>query len=667
VYRNISPEALHVDVVPTHYFFRNPNLLRTRGSDEPLGGSDLNATFPVRPNRGVNRGYTPGTLRPDGSLASYTSACAPTVYRGDRLPAELYGNVFVAEPTGNLVSRIIVSDDGTAFRGRKAYETAEFLVSTDERFRPVNLSSAPDGTLYVVDMYRGIIQHMAYMTEYLRGNIIERQLEAPVHKGRIFRVVHDTTRRGPTPSLATESSAGLADRFAHPNGWWRDTAQRILVERGDRSVVPVLTGLAQSAPIPARLHALWTLDGLDALDASLVLRALEDRSRDLRVSATRLAERWLGQANHAMQAAVITHIDDPNWAVRPQVAASLGALPSGQRETVLASILDRHGHDPLVVDAALTGLRGAEGVVLEKLLALPAQTAARESAIVMVTATLIRARQEASIQSMFRAITDAARPAWQRDALLRGAEVALLGAPAPSAGTAATPGRGTIDPARGVAETSGRGRGAGGRGGTAVAGSAPAFPGTRPSDPNGRPAPTGTLRLQQQPSLVGLAATDPNGFGLRATRVLERVEWPGKPGVVPVAPLTAEESRRFDTGRSVYANACQACHQPDGQGQDKLAPSLVGSALALARADVTARILLNGKEGIFGLMPPVGAALSDDEMAAVLTYIRREWGQAGAPVDATTIKRVRTQAADRQKPWTNFELSALSAAGEGPP
>ena len=211
VYRNISPEALHVDIVPTPYFFRNPNLLRTRGSDESLGGRDLNTTFPIRPNRGVNRGYTPGALREDGSLATFTSACAPTVYRGDRLPPELYGNVFVAEPAGNLISRIIVTDDGTALRGRKAYDSAEFLASTDERFRPVNLSAGPDGTLYVVDMYHGIIQHMAYMTEYLRDNIVERKLEAPVHKGRIFRIVHDTTQRGPVPATG-ERVIGAAGR-----------------------------------------------------------------------------------------------------------------------------------------------------------------------------------------------------------------------------------------------------------------------------------------------------------------------------------------------------------------------------------------------------------------------------------------------------------------------
>src|SRR4026209_660746 len=105
------------------------------------------------------------------------------------------------------------------------------------------------------------------------------------------------------------------------------------------------------------------------------------------------------------------------------------------------------------------------------------------------------------------------------------------------------------------------------------------------------------------------------------------MEWPGRPGVpAPSAALTAEEQQRFDAGRETYRNICQACHQPDGRGQEKLAPSLVGSALALAPADVTTRILLNGKEGSIGLMPPIGSAISDEQIANVLTYVRREWG-----------------------------------------
>ena len=114
--------------------------------------------------------------------------------------------------------------------------------------------------------------------------------------------------------------------------------------------------------------------------------------------------------------------------------------------------------------------------------------------------------------------------------------------------------------------------------------------------------------------------------------MLARVDWPGKPGVAaPIAPLTPEEQQRFDAGREVYRNVCQACHQPDGRGQEKLAPSLVGSPLALAAPEIPARILLNGKEGAVGLMPPIGSTLSDDDLASVLTYIRASGARPARP------------------------------------
>jgi len=371
-YRNTNESALHVDLVQTSYYARNPSLARTRGSYERLADEtpDLNIVWPVRPNPGTNRAYQLGIDRDDGSLARFTSVCAPLVYRGDRLPAELYGNVFVAEPAANLVSRIILSDDGTGLRAKKAYERGEFLASTDERFRPVYLSNAPDGTLYIADMYRGIIEHRISITEYLRDQIVARKLEQPTGYGRIYRVVHETTTRDGASPFAHASATQLVDALSHTNGWRRDTAQRLLVERGARGVVPDLVKLATGATDwRTRLHALWTLDGLDAIQPETITAALEDSSRDVRVSAIRIAERWLGEAGNAMQAAVLKRLDDSDWAVHQQLAASIGMLPPGTRERAAADVLERYGTDPVVMDATLSGLRGNEWAVLERLLA----------------------------------------------------------------------------------------------------------------------------------------------------------------------------------------------------------------------------------------------------------------------------------------------------------
>ena len=661
IYRNTNESALHVDVVPTAYFARNPNLLRTRGSYERLADDnpELNTVWPVRPNPGTNRAYQIGIDRADGTLAKFTSVCAPMVYRGDRLPSELYGNVFVAEPAANLVGRLVL-EDGATLRARKAYEQGDFLASTDERFRPVFISNAPDGTLYIADMYRGIIEHRISITMYLRDQILSRKLNGPTGLGRIFRVVHDTTKRDMTVrSAAKLSPPELVTLLSHPNGWWRDTAQRLLVERGAKPVVPQLIKLARSAPDPkTRLQALWTLDGVDAIQVATVTEALQDSARDVRLAAIRIAERWLGDASHPIHAAVLKRVEDPEQMVRRQLAASLGAMPPGEARTAaVVSLLSRHGDDPVTVDAALSGMRGSEVGVLERMLSLPVngngpQPNGAESAVTMLAATIVRSAQDTAIQSVFAWLADDQRDARYRSALLLGAEVALLGTTPPGTSSRRPP-----DPvATGLPCPTCPG-------GRAGPGGAYAF--QRPGDPTltggrGNRGAGRNVRLSREPLPLSKLAARGDESGTRAVRILERIGWPGKPGEeTTLAPLTAEQQKRYEAGQEVYRNICQACHQPDGRGQEKVAPSLVGSALALAPAEVTTRILLNGKEGSIGLMPPIGSAISDEQIANVLTYVRREWGQTGTPVDPATVTSVRTLTKDRTRPWTDAELTAL--------
>ena len=375
IFRNTNESALHVDLVPAHYYMRHPNLLRTRGSYESLNGpnGELNEVWPIRPTRGVNRGYQYGILRADGTLAKYTSVCAPMVYRGDRLPAELYGNVFVVDPTVNLVSRIILSDSGNGLTASKAYRDVrgEFLASTDERFRPVNLSLAPDGTLYVVDMYRGIIQHKGYMTEYLRDYVLTHKLDAaelvrPHLSHRAREHASATRRRCRCEPRRRSSFSCCRIRTAGAATWRSSCSSSAATSRS----CPALRKLASSARRRPRA----------AEGAVGARRARRDRAerRDAGACRTRtetcacrrcgLSERWLRMPNHPIQGAVLKRLDDTDWAVRRQLAATLGELPAGSKEAALASILERHGDDPIAVDAALSGSRGSELAVLDRLL-----------------------------------------------------------------------------------------------------------------------------------------------------------------------------------------------------------------------------------------------------------------------------------------------------------
>jgi mono/diheme cytochrome c family protein len=173
------------------------------------------------------------------------------------------------------------------------------------------------------------------------------------------------------------------------------------------------------------------------------------------------------------------------------------------------------------------------------------------------------------------------------------------------------------------------------------------------------------VKLTREPALVALAAAKSGELSSRAAEVLSRLEWPGKPSTgAPVRALTPEEQARFTAGRATYQNLCQPCHQADGGGAESLAPPLIGSEFALAaNPTIPARIVLHGKEGSVALMPPLGSVLSDDEIAAVLTYIRREWGHTAAPVAAADVARTRRETAGRTRPWTVPELTELLRAG----
>jgi len=663
VYRNTNESALHVDLVPTPYYARNPHLLRTRGSYERLAddANGLNSVWPVRPTPGTNRGYQAGILRDDGSLARFTAVCAPLVYRGDRLPAELQGNVFVADPAANLVSRIIVEEGPTGVTARKAYEQGEFLASTDERFRPVYLANAPDGTLYIADMYRGVIEHRISITTYLRDEILGRDLEQPVEWGRIYRVVHESTDRDSHHRPGRVSSSDLVALLSHPNGWWRDTAQRLLVERGsaadaDGAARTALTSLASGAKAPAtRLQALWTLDGMDAIEPDVVAAALEDSSPHVRRSAVRLAERWIGEEAHPIRAAVLRRMKDRDLSVRRQLAASLGTLPAADRDDAVLALLQRDGDDPVTLDAALSGLADREERALARLLQTAGRrTSQREIVAAMLAATIVRRADEAPVQQLFAWASEEGRPAWQRAALLQGAEIALLGAPMPGSGPGRrTAGRGPALPCPTCP------------GGRAGPGGAYAFP--RPTPPVAAPARSRgapgvpVLRLARTPAALVRMAGRGGHVGERAARLLARVWWPGKAGGAGAAPpLTAAEQERFEAGRQIYRSYCQACHRPDGRGQDTLAPTLIGSRLTLAPAGIPVRVLLHGKEGPAGLMPSIGSVLTDGQIAGVLTYIRREWGQAGTPVAPAEVTAVRARTAGRTRPWTDEELRALA-------
>ena len=632
IYRNVNDSPLYVDYTPGQYFLRNPNAVRTRGAFELLIEQMDATVFPVRPTRGVNRGYRDEYFRADGSSIVVQGAGTPTIYRGDRYPESVRGHAFITDSPTNLVHELALTDDGTGrLSATNAYPRGEFFASSDERCRPVNLFSAPDGTIYVVDMYRGVVQAGGLWTDYLASYIKAHELQLPVARGRIWRVVYGTgpDRRGPRPALSSATTAQLVQTLSHPNGWWRDTAQRLLVERGDRAAAPALATLARSAPDwRTRLHALWTLDGLGAIEPVSVERALADGSPDVRAAAIRLSERWIGQPGHPLTNSVLELANDKSWTVRRQLAASIGELPAALRAGVAAALFARDGADPIVVDTLVSSLNGVEADVLALVLNARAASPPKES-VRMLAAAVAKNGNAARVQRIVDVTVDEHQPAWQRIALLEGLDLGL-----PASGGRASRGGGLP----GLSTPGGRVVIVPGRGVTLAA------------------EPAGLLQLADGTGEIADAARD----------VAAKLNWSGKPTPPSAAtPLTPEEQQRFDAGKVVFSNLCAGCHGPDGQGKENLGPSLITSKYVLANPQIAMRILVGGKEGPIGMMPPLAGVLSDQQIAEALTYIRREWGHTASPVSELDVRELRQSTATHTGPWTEAELSSMVSSGRG--
>ncbi|MBX7208148.1 MAG: c-type cytochrome [Verrucomicrobiaceae bacterium] len=614
-YFDYNSDLLRCDLLPPAMYLRNPNVKDMLALNFKVMTDQ--SVWPAVPTPGVNRGYNPGQLRDDGRLATVTGTCGPCVYRGDLMP-ELRGNVFAAEPCGLLVKRLVLKEAGGVVSAANAYQGSEFAASTDERFRPVNINNGPDGALYITDIARGIVQHKAFITHYLEANIKARNLEQPVNLGRIWRIVPDVNKTKPAPVKLPKATADIVPFLDHPNGHIRDTAQRVLIERADAAVVPAIKALVTSAKSPqGRVQALWTLEGLNAIATSpeTIIEALRDKSDKVRVAAVRLS-------NVAQAPQLLAMKDDPSAEVRVHLAAQVSAQAGPEAQQAVLALLKKGG-STLLNDAIATGARGRELEVLEALMAEPAgKTDALTSSGLpqMLANCVMNERRGARVTRLLDLTAKQATGSARLAALLNG----MAGIPV---------------------------------------------------DKKSKPVPRKLLYLEAQPaSLTALAKVTK---GDTATKKLVNaidasLAWPGKPGVPPppkIVPLTAEQQAQFEQGKMIYAGLCAACHQPTGTGLDGLAPPLVDSDWLLGPAERPIKIVLHGIGGPLVVggrtwrleMPPL-TTLTDDQIASILTYLRREWEHTASPVKPGDVAKVRDTTKGRTKAWTADELKPAAPA-----
>jgi mono/diheme cytochrome c family protein/glucose/arabinose dehydrogenase len=601
-YFNYNSDLLRSDRVPALYQARHPSpAFKSLWNAKMMASGEV---WPGHPTPGMNRGYG-GGMREDGSLKSVTGTCGPGVYRGGLLPAGFDQNVFIPEPVGNLVKRVVLTERDGLAQGANAYTGKEFLTSPDERFRPVNCATGPDGALHIVDLARGIVQHTAYLTHYLVANIKDRKLEQPWDQGRIWRVVP----KGTSPRAVTvpRDVAGRVGALASPNGWVRDTAQRLMVEQGQQEAVPALAALIldTQSPALARWHALWTLEGLGALRPETLNPALADPDPRVRALALRLSEPWLLRLEKALVLpAVLRAVEKPSGPVRLQGLLTLGGLVDPMAE---AAALDLLLAGPLSVELAeayALGQRGRELAALQRVLAdARLREVGGPVARLLAAVILAEGRGEKTLAAL---------------QLLPGA-----------------PGKLRAELLNGLVDASGARK--------------------------GRP-----VHLPTDGSGLGAWAAGDKKTRDAWKKVDAVLAWPGKPGAPPppvVKPLSTEEEALFARGKPIYETLCGACHQLDGRGLSGLAPPLADTEWTLGPDGRLIRIVLQGLTGpirVAGMtyemdMPPLGQ-LDDHDVAAVLTYIRRAWDHGAAPVTPARVKAVRAETASRALPWTEAEL-----------
>lgn len=605
LYFNYNEDWLRCDLVP--------------GSlAAPLGAGQLGtlnhrvvadrSVWPIRITPGVNRGYQPGRLV-DYVLAIHTAVCSPYVYRDDLLPAR--GDVFVCEPAGHLIRRIALRDHDGVLRGDNVYqgEKREFLASTDERFRPVHLFGGPDRALYVVDMYRGVIQHKNFVTSFLRHQIEKRQLEQPTGLGRIWRIVPATT---PDPVVAAlpdaDQPGSLVAALVGTSSVLRDLAMRELVQGRFVAMAQRIREQGRAAADAAvRTHCLATLAGLERLTRDDVRLALQDQDP--------------GVVAFALQHVAPHLIAGDSFAWQFVNRQALGGPPSVAWHAVLAYAATAQGSPEPKIQ---TRVQAAAVALL----------AARPD--VPMLAELLAATFGAQTPAVL-ALGGDALPASARHALGGGtgkrrqaAELALFFPAVLALGEAARR--------------------------DALAGFVAALP-----KGNAR---VGCLTLPATPpALVSLAQSSDRQVADHAHTILAAVALQPTGTTAPEVSRTADELRRLGAGERLYAAACAACHQLDGAGMAGLAPPLRDSEWVAGPAERPIKIVLHGVKGPIEAagqqwdreMPGQGH-LGDQELADILSYVRSRFGRVAELVGKADVAAVRQAHRARQEPWTAGEL-----------
>lgn len=432
--RFISQNTTHLRhvVVPMKYLLRAPLLEVSNVNNDPYGKRER-LMYPIsepeewRLERTKVRQKRYDELqsgRKEYAAGHITGAAGSTVYNGDAWPENYRGSIFTGDVSANLVRQDLLAADGVTFTAQPAKDGVEFLTSTDQWFRPTCFANAPDGNLYLMDMSRQTIETPLSIPEDLQKRL-RLDFYRGDDQGRIYRIVADSARakRDLRPNLGKAASQDLVALLGHDNGWHRVTAQRLLVERQDKSVVSKLRELAKSEKPLARLHSLWTLEGIGALEERDVLAALEDKHAGVREQAIRMSESL--KQSPALEKALLAKAKDAEIRVRYQVAYTLGDYRSAAAKQAIAGLAAQEGENQWMRIATMSSAYEWPGEFFSKLIGTKA---ANSQDLLKAIGSLIGARrQQAEIARLLGDASKVSSPQTVLAGLARGLELSRSG------------------------------------------------------------------------------------------------------------------------------------------------------------------------------------------------------------------------------------------------
>lgn len=524
LYTNTNSTIVYAEYLRPGLLAVNPSITKYSSRQKPVG----NRVFPARMNPGINRAYMKNMLDKEGRLINVTGACGLTVYRGDNFPESFYGQVFIPEPCGNLVQAVKIAETEGKYSGEKTYSNSEVLASTDERFRPVNAYTAPDGSLYIVDLYRGILQHKKFLTTYLRKQILSRGLDKPIGLGRIYRLRWKEKAASPVPDFSKMKPVELVSWLKHPNGTLRDTARRLIIEKRDSSVVNSLNSIvAKSTNHLEVINALWTLEGLHSVSLQTIKDALKSENSKVKIQALAVSNSLLESDRSVFSKKL------PQIAVKANYETALELIHSAPKFAGKESLeavnlaLQKYAGKPYVKEVAVHALHKKENEYLAHY---------SQSTNAVIVKELLKANKP---------------PQKMKD-----------------------------------------------------------------------------NRNQ----------------------------------------LSKNDQKLFDEGKALFygAAACFSCHGNEGEGMPDLGPPLAKSEWVTGNEKITLAIMMSGMQGKIKVngktytpplvMPGLGAAFNDRQLAAIATYIRNSWGNKAAAVQEKSAKSLREDLKDQHEPFKAEEL-----------